>query len=425
MASAFDEAQGVGLTEEEADRLAKEAAQATVNEGCSADFPPAQAPRTAKQTSRRRSPEKASKPQTRSPRFLTRNEARNLSISGYIVQGMIPKRGVGQIYGDSGCGKSFTMMSLVHHIAEGHDFCGRKTRQRPVYYFHLEGVGGLPKRLAAFDRWLAEESNWPALGDNLHYWIDPFDLTPAGVEQAVATIIGNGDSGALVVIDTQTAALAGTKESATEEMSAKLKLIRSFARRINGVVLLIHHSGKNPEMGARGSSTQRADFDFQFEAKKDGDTILWRTTKERDEDDSQSIRFKLKVFPDLVQDEDGEWQSSCVAVPETDLPEDERKTLKAVTTKAKGRRMSDRTRNALRVFDEAIHKHGKAGRMHESVFREAFLAKVPVDTSKAKDPNGSKRKAYNRELEKLVALKIIELDGEWLRYSPEYIASEQ
>ena len=176
--------------------------------------------------------------------------------------------------------------------------------------------------------------------------------------------------------------------------------------------------------GKRGGSAQRADFDFQIEVRKDGDTIVWQTAKERDEADNQSVRFKLKVYPDIVQDEDGEWQSSCVAIPETELSEDERETLKTVETKLKGHRMSDRTRSALQAFDEAIHKHGKAGRIHESVFREAFLDKVPVDTSKAKDPNDTKRKAYYRELAKLTALKIIELDGEWLRYTPEHIASE-
>ena len=396
-----------------------------IAEGCPQDFPSAQEarPATRTQTATAKSRRQAKK-KPEPMQFMTRAQARALPVMGYKVTGLIPNSGVGQIYSNSGCGKSFTLMQLCHCLSEGWQFCGRPVKRCAVYYFHLEGDGGLPKRLAAFDRWMEEAGKTFDGQGRLFYRTADFNIDDADMTSLAQTILANGDEGAVVIIDTQAQATAGKDENSSQDMGVVLKKARSLAKDIRGVVLLVHHTGKDATKGGRGSSVQRADFDFQIEAQRDGDTIYWQTAKERDEADDQSVRFKLKLYPDVVQDEDGRWQSSCVAVPETDLPEDEQKTLKAVATKGKGRRMSDRTRNALRVFDEAIRKHGKAGRMHESVFREAFLNKVPVDTSKAKDPNDTKRKAYYRELDKLLALKIIEIDGEWLRYTPEYVASE-
>lgn len=396
-----------------------------IAEGCPQDFPPAREARPATRTQTATAkPRRQAKKKPEPMQFMTRAQARALPVMGYKVAGLIPNSGVGQIYSNSGCGKSFTLMQLCHCLSEGWQFCGRPVKRCAAYCFHLEGDGGLPKRLAAFDRWMEETGKTLDGQGRLYYRTADFSIADPDMSSLTQTILDNGDEGAVVVIDTQTQATAGKDENSALDMGLVLKEARSLAKAIRGVVLLVHHVGKDASRGGRGSSVQRADFDFQIEAQRDGDTIIWRTTKERDEADDQSVRFKLKLYPDVVQDEDGRWQSSCVAVPETDLPEDEQKTLKAIATKGKGRRMSDRTRNALRVFDEAIRKHGKAGRMHESVFREAFLGKVPVDTSKAKDPNDTKRKAYYRELDKLMALKIIEMDGEWLRYTPEYVASE-
>lgn len=393
--------------------------------GCPQDFPPAREARPATRTQTATAkPSRQAKKKPEPMQFMTRAQARALPVMGYKVTGLIPNSGVGQIYSNSGCGKSFTLMQLCHCLSEGWQFCGRPVKRCAVYYFHLEGDGGLPKRLAAFDRWMEEAGKTFDGQGRLFYRTADFNIDDADMTSLAQTILANGDEGAVVIIDTQAQATAGKDENSSQDMGVVLKKARSLAKAIRGVVLLVHHTGKDATKGGRGSSVQRADFDFQIEAQRDGDTIYWQTAKERDEADDQSVRFKLKLYPDVVQDEDGKWQSSCVAVPETDLPEDEQKTLKAAATKGKGGRMSDRTRNALRVFDEAIRKHGKAGRMHESVFREAFLNKVLVDTSRAKDPNDTKRKAYYRELDKLMALKIIEMDGEWLRYTPEHVASE-
>lgn len=353
--------------------------------------------------------------------FLSRSVVRNRPVSGYIVQGLIPKRGVGQIYGDSGCGKSFTTMMLVHCLATGMPFCGHKTRQCAVYYFHLEGLGGVPKRLAAFDKWM-EEAGWTqhneAIDSNLHFWLEPFSLKK-DINKAVQFIKQDINKNIFIVIDTQAQSMIGIDESSSKEMGEMLGKARGLARAVDGNVCLIHHTGKDPSRGGRGSSAQRAEFDYQFEAEKSGETIIWTSSKERDEKDRQSLRFKLKIYPDVVKDEDGELQSSCVAIPETELEDEERKTLYSAKTKSKSGRKSDGFKIAKDIFYQTIHEYGKEGRLAESKFREAFFAKFPVDSEEADKAKEAKRKAYKRQLQALVAERVVEQDGEWLRYRQE------
>lgn len=388
------------LPDAEADLMA-----AAMAEGCPQDFPPAQEVRPAPKPRTPRTkakPKQATKAKPEPMQFMTRAQARALPVMGYKVAGLIPNSGVGQIYSNSGCGKSFTLMQLCHCLSEGWQFCGRPVKRCAAYCFHLEGDGGLPKRLAAFDRWMEEAGKTLDGQGRLYYRTVDFSIADPDMSSLTQTILDNGDEGALVVIDTQAQATAGKDENSALDMGLVLKEARSLAKAIRGVVLLVHHVGKDASRGGRGSSVQRADFDFQIEAQRDGDTIVWRTTKERDEADDQSVRFKLKLYPDVVQDEDGKWQSSCVAIPETELPEDERKALKAVATKAKGPKLAPSIQFALKVFNDAIRESGEAGWLDIDKFREAFLDRyVPPESGDPKKDAQNTRGAYSRAVRDL------------------------
>lgn len=343
------------------------------------------------------------------PKFLSATEVIALPVTGYLVDGLLPKRGVGQIYGDSGCGKSFTTMMLVHCLATGKTFCGRKTKPCSVYYFHLEGAGGLPKRLTALRLWAAD-AGWGEFDDTaLHFSLDPFQVNEVNVNNLARYISANEQGPVLIIIDTQMQSMAGVNESDAGEMSKMLLLVRNLARAVEGAVCLIHHTGKDASKGSRGSSTQRADFDFQIEVTRVDDTIIWNTTKERDEADSKNIRFKLKVYEDVLQDEDGEWQSSCVAIPETELDEEEKKTLKTIKDKTK--KLSKSLQVALKIFNETIKQHGNAGWLDEAKFREAFLAQYTSGTEDPKKAGAAARQAYKRAMDGLQGAGLIRRDG--------------
>lgn len=73
------------------------------------------------------------------------------------VKGLIPARGIGQIYGASTAGKSFLSLDLAVHVARGRTWYGHKTKAAPVVIFSLEGQEGTRNRLAAYIAYHGEE----------------------------------------------------------------------------------------------------------------------------------------------------------------------------------------------------------------------------------------------------------------------------
>lgn len=356
--------------------------------------------------------------------FLTRAQARAMKVEGHKVEGLMPNSGVGQIYGDSGCGKSFTLMQLCHCLSEGWPFCGRPVKRCAVYYFHLEGVGGLPKRLAAFDRWMEEAGKSLDGSGRLFYRTADFSIAEPDMASLAQTILDNGDDGALVVIDTQAQATAGKDENSAQDMGIMLKEARSLAKAVNGIVLLVHHTGKDASKGGRGSSAQRADFDFQIEVARDKGNdrlIYWNSAKERDEDDHQQFKFKLKVYENLVQDEDGRWHSSCVAVPVDALPEEEQAEL--AEGRAQRGKVPASLAIAMQALDEALFEARKSNPqavgVPEHEFRAAFYRRYPANEEDADKASAARRKAFGRVAKELAASGRAVVDGGiWSLYQP-------
>ena len=65
------------------------------------------------------------------------------------VKGLIPARGIGQIYGASTAGKSFLSLDLAVHVARGRAWYGHKVNASSVAIFSLEGQEGVRNRIAA------------------------------------------------------------------------------------------------------------------------------------------------------------------------------------------------------------------------------------------------------------------------------------
>ena len=347
--------------------------------------------------------------------FISLLDASNLPYMEYVVKGWIPLFGVGQIFGDPACYKSFTTLSLCIHISEGWDFCGHKVKKRPVYYLQLEGAGGLSKRLQAFMKWMREAEK-PQLSGVFRFWTNNFPILNktaresliAGIKADCAT---TGMEGAVIVIDTQSQAAIGAGEN-TDNMAAVIGHARDIAAAVNGVCILIHHCGKTTKGDSRtktprGHSTQIGNVDFSILAEKKGKGVaLWTSTKEKEDADDQTIGFKIHVFP-VGTDSDGDPVTSCVAVPETDLSEDEQKTLQTIATKAKRPKLTKRGQFAWKVFNDVISEHGHDGYLDATTYREAFMSRFEPSSDDPKKAAGNARKAYSDTMQELQSAGLI------------------
>ena len=85
----------------------------------------------------------------------------------------------------------------------------------------------------------------------------------------------------LVVIDTFAYAVAGAEENSSKEMGIAIDSIRRLRDAISGTILIIHHSGKNVERGARGSSAIKAAADTEIKIEAEDYEIAVTSTKQR------------------------------------------------------------------------------------------------------------------------------------------------
>ncbi|HDR9078207.1 TPA: AAA family ATPase [Burkholderia vietnamiensis] len=225
----------------------------------------------------------------------------------WMVQGVLPVSGFGAVYGPSGSGKSFLVLDLCTSIATGAEWFGRRVNAAPVTYVCLEGEAGLGKRAKAWS--IHRQCNLPA---RLRFVTQPLDLRqPEDVADLCAAVLAAGSRDGLLVIDTLNRAAPGTDENSSVDMGHLIEACKMVQRRLGGMVLLVHHTGKDGAKGLRGHSSLYAALDAAIEVSRHDGRREWSIAKSKDDADGGRHAFALRVV-ELDDDEHGNPITSCV-----------------------------------------------------------------------------------------------------------------
>lgn len=207
------------------------------------------------------------------------------------VRELLPEQGLAMIYGQSGAGKSFYTLDLVMSIARGtpYGIDKRAVTQGRVVYIMAEGAGGFRQRLRAY-----RQKHGLTNGDPAPKFVTaaPNFMLAADVDELQAAILEAGGAD-IIVIDTLHASTPGADENSAKDMGLFLGHCRALQAATGGLVILIHHSGKDEERGARGSSSLRAAVDTEIEVSAGSDCCMARVTKQRDGADNVVVCFRL------------------------------------------------------------------------------------------------------------------------------------
>lgn len=234
----------------------------------------------------------------------------------WLVPGVLPASGFGAVYGPSGSGKSFLVLDLCAAIAEGVEWFGRRVNAAPVTYVCLEGEAGLGKRAKAWS--IRQQCNLP---DRLHFVTQPVDLRRAeDVADLCAAVLATNGRDGLLVIDTLNRAAPGTDENSSVDMGQLIEACKEVQRRLGGVVLLVHHTGKDGTKGLRGHSSLYAALDAAIEVSRNDGRREWSIAKSKDDADGGRNAFALRVV-ELGDDDHGEPVTSCVVEPDDSAKE--------------------------------------------------------------------------------------------------------
>jgi hypothetical protein len=239
-------------------------------------------------------------------RLLGSEDLGALPPLAWRVRGVLPAHGIASFYGASASGKSFLAFDMAAAVAEGAPWFGHRTKAAPVVYVALEGEAGFRLRVAAWER-----DRGRPLPAGLRLVLQPFKLLTAEDVADMAAAVGTAGSGAVTILDTLNRAAPGADENSPEDMGRIIEAASTLQRLTGGLVIAVHHSGKDPSKGLRGHSSLFAALDAAVEVTRDGSRRAWRIAKVKDGEDGVERPFRLAVV-ELGQDEDGEPLTSCV-----------------------------------------------------------------------------------------------------------------
>ncbi len=226
----------------------------------------------------------------------------------WLIKGLLPTRGLGVVFGPSQSGKSFLLLDMLAAIADGEPWFGYRVKRTHVTYVMLEGEGGLRNRVSALEYQHGREipSNFLAL-------VQHFDLSdPMQVEELGQLL----PKGGVTAIDTLNRSAPGLDENAAHEMGKIIAGMKRLQELTEGLVICVHHTGKDASKGMRGHSSLHAALDMAIEVGRGDLTRWWKAAKVKDGADDRTRCFKLNVI-DLGIDVDGDAITSCAIEPDS------------------------------------------------------------------------------------------------------------
>jgi hypothetical protein len=328
----------------------------------------------------------------------------------YLVDGLIPARSFGAIYGKPGSYKSFVALYLAAMVATGGEAFGRSCNQGAVVYIAGEGGAGLYRRRLA----LQKHYNVPA--DAPVYFVKAalnLGTTLEDRDALVAEIRALNVNPALVIIDTYARMTAGIEENSAKDTSAAIAIMSSIEEETGAAVLIVHHSGKAQEAGLRGSSALLAALDCELLCEKisaEGATDrLGRLslTKSKDSEDGIEIPYRATVVG--LSDIDDSLTSLVI---EPCAPEEI-----AAMRKPPKERIGKDAMVALQALQQAIAEGGsvppigdRAPRGTKAVSKDLWRGYFTKLTTKE---DGAMRTAWSRAPQQLVEARRVDHWGDW------------
>jgi hypothetical protein len=327
-----------------------------------------------------------------------------------LVKGMLGKGRCSLWYGDSGTGKSFLALDLGLHLALCREWFGRRVAQALVVYIAAEAGGSMRRRVIAFFQHhgvSAQDVPFALIASPINL-LDASPDLPALLHEIETARARFRDLPVLVIIDTLSRALAGGNENMPDDMGAFIRHVDRLREVTGAHVAIVHHTGKTPGQGARGHSLLKAAVDSAVEisrpeASKQSVALV---TKQRDEDTGASFGFKLQMV-EVGYDEDGDPVTSCVvqaiegqaAVPQAS-------NAKARPLPPEDLRLLDFLRDIVAEVGKPLNRDG-----YPNVKAVTFDQwRDHCQKRGLYDPED--RKAFKRRKDRLVAARLITIDGE-------------
>jgi AAA domain-containing protein len=315
-----------------------------------------------------------------------------------LIKGLLPRTGVGLIWGEPKTFKTFWTLDLTLHIARDdvQEYRGLRCKTAPVVYCAFEGGGGMGARIAAYRQHhgIADDADIGfALINASVDLISEHQQLIASIEEQLGVAPG------VIVLDTLNQSLVGS-ESSDQDMAAYLAAAEAISRRFDCLVLIVHHCGHDHNR-YRGHSSLGGTIVVEIAIRKAGaDTMISTVQCAREFEAGKTLTHAM-VKVDLGVDVDGDPISSLVCVQAQGWCKAEQAVKWPPSLALLRQAMTD----AIIEHGRTIRPFGAEGPEVKAVaaerVKEAFLERHPEQQQKVK------AKKFGRHLEKAVGEDLV------------------
>ncbi|MCP5306095.1 MAG: AAA family ATPase [Chromatiaceae bacterium] len=175
----------------------------------------------------------------------------------WLVEKLLKRGNVYQLHGQSKAGKSLVALDMALHLAQGKDWCGRRSMHAMVVYVAGEAVEDIEARIQAFAKARGLEEDAP-----FYLRTKPVYLTGEAYAQGLADEIAElqkdwPNMPVAVFVDTLARNFgSGKSESSDADMGAFVNnVIDLVTRPHNATAVIVHHPGHGAKDRGRGHSS--------------------------------------------------------------------------------------------------------------------------------------------------------------------------
>lgn len=211
----------------------------------------------------------------------------------WSIEGMIPEKSFGYIFGRSNTFKTFVTLDMALSIAFGILWQGRPTKKGKVIYILGEGQGGFADRVRA---WQLVRG---LLGQDCEFWTifrsigftDKSDVT-----ELVDAVSAAGADPDWVFVDTVQRNFGAGDPDKTQDMTIFVNAVDAVREHFDCGIFAVHHAGKDMSQGARNSSVlyASADFEMRTDREEGAQSVTLSCTKAKNWEEFDRIHLGME-----------------------------------------------------------------------------------------------------------------------------------
>ena len=300
---------------------------------------------------------------------MTTNQLKAMPPVTWAVDGLVTLHGFTVMYGAPASGKSFLAIDMALSIANGLAWQNRAVRRGSVLYIAGEGVGGMGKRVKAWEAWHGKH-------DTANLYVLPTAVNfrdEADIARLKMTIDSIGEQFTMVVVDTVARALLGGEENSATDMGLFVDACDQIKAHTGSALLAVHHAGKDSAKGMRGSSSLLGGVDAAMSITNFDGIVTLKVEKQKDAEPIGDMNFEM--VPVATIDD----QSIVMVEVGADEVKDKKRKNKAATP------LTTDQQFALEALQNAIIDAGQTS-INVDVWHTAHSNKCPdVTAGKRRD----------------------------------------